>query len=100
MKTYLSMIFLALLSLKKGYSEERIESPLVKVYTSPESIFLSSEGVFHVNHCNEFSPVQFVASDTFGLYVVGLKNFYKCPSCGRYNSNNICYNKKCPMYLK
>ncbi len=99
MKVFLLML-LSVLHFSNGYTEESKEPPIVKVYTSPESIFLSPEGVFHTTGCNEYSPVELVAADGYGLYVIGLKDFYKCPGCGRYNSNNICYNKNCSLYLK
>jgi len=66
-----------------------------KVYVSPDEVLIYPEGIFYLNESGEVAPARLVASDACGLYIVAAA--YKCPSCGRYNRNNVCHNPECPL---
>ena len=95
----------SLLSFTSGHASELLmqeqqmmEPAFEKVYVSPDRVLIYPEGIFYLNESGEVASARLVASDASGLYIVAAA--YKCPGCGRYNRDNICYNERCPLYGK
>lgn len=78
--------------------EEMTENYLEKTYLSSDRIFIHAEGIFFMNDIGHVVPARFIGSDSFGIYAVAAN--YRCPGCGRMNSDNICGNGRCPLYGK
>lgn len=94
----LTLTFAVLGSSTQCFCEEidQEEDYLEKVYVQPEQIHITREGIFYLNKVGCLAPACGVFCDRSGIYVMA--KHFQCPSCGRWNADNVCKNKWCPLY--
>jgi len=78
--------------------EEVTEPSFEKIYLSPDRILIYPEGIFYLNEAGDVAPARLISSDAAGLFIVAAT--YRCPACGWANHDNVCINRKCPLYGK
>jgi len=79
------------------FSSETNSFSREKIYVDPWQIHINADGIFFLNSHGNLEALSGVFSDSHGIYFEELQA-YQCPSCRRWNRDNICHNKKCPLY--
>lgn len=98
MKKLFSLLLLMTCSKLQIQSQDIQDSFAEKIYLHPSQIHLFSEGIFFINEYGVTERACGVFQDDNGIYVITA--YYQCPSCGRWNSDGVCQNKKCSLYEK
>lgn len=90
-------IFLSLFSFA-GANE--IASAQRKIYTTPDRIKIADDGIFYLNGLDQFQPVQSIAKDDGGIFVLSGPDCIRCWGCGECTVNSVCINPHCHLFGK